>query len=55
MGAAAMSPPLMMTAGFAPKNAGFHSTMSASFPTAIDPTSCEMPWVMAGLMVYFAT
>jgi hypothetical protein len=45
----------MITAGFAPKNAGRHKTMSASLPTAIEPTSCAMPWVIAGLMVYFAT
>ena len=52
--APAMNPPLMMSSGLTPKNAGFHNTRSASFPTAIEPTSDEMPWAIAGLIVYFA-
>jgi len=48
-------PPLMIIAGLAPKNAGRHNTRSASLPTSIEPTSCAMPWVSAGLMVYLAT
>ena len=55
MGAATIMPPLMIIAGLAPKNAGLHNTMSASLPASMEPTSCAMPWVMAGLMVYFAT
>jgi hypothetical protein len=55
MGAAAMAPPFNISAGLTAKNAGFHSTMSASLPASSDPTSCAMPWLMAGLMVYFAT
>ena len=53
--AAAIVPPLRIRLGLTPKNAGFHSTRSAHFPTAIEPTSCAMPWVNAGLIVYFAT
>src|SRR5206468_3467821 len=52
--APAMDPPLTITSGLTPKNAGFHSTRSASFPTSIDPTSAAMPWVIAGLIVYLA-
>ena len=54
MAAAAIMPPLTMVNGFTPKNAGFHSTMSASLPSSIEPTSCEMPCAIAGLMVYLA-
>ena len=54
MGAAAIMPPLMISAGFTPKKAGFHSTRSASLPTSTEPTSCAMPWAMAGLIVYLA-
>ena len=50
----AMKPPLITISGLTPKNAGFHSTRSASLPTSTDPTSCAMPCVMAGLIVYFA-
>ena len=52
--APAMKPPLMISSGLTPKNAGFHSTRSASFPTATEPTSDAMPWAIAGLIVYFA-
>ena len=34
-----MNPPLMTSSGLTPKNAGFHSTRSASLPTSIEPTS----------------
>ena len=50
----AMNPPFSTSSGFAPKNAGFHSTRSASFPTSTDPTWDAMPWVIAGLIVYLA-
>ena len=50
-----MAPPLRISAGLVPKKAGFHSTMSASLPASSEPTSWAMPWLMAGLMVYFAT
>ena len=52
--AQAMNPPLITISGFAPKNVGFHNTRSASLPISIDPTSCAMPCVSAGLIVYFA-
>ncbi|MNG39157.1 hypothetical protein D3C84_1271100 [compost metagenome] len=51
---AAMAPPLRISVGFTPKNAGRHSTRSAHLPTSIEPTSWLMPWVIAGLMVYLA-
>ena len=51
----AMKPPLTIISGFTPNIAGFHSTRSASLPGSIDPTSCAMPCVIAGLMVYLAT
>ena len=47
-------PPLMISDGLTPKNAGFHSTRSASLPASTEPTTCEMPCVIAGLIVYFA-
>ncbi len=50
----AMKPPLTTSSGLTPKNSGRHSTRSASLPTSTDPTSCETPWAMAGLIVYFA-
>src|SRR5271168_2769024 len=50
----AMNPPLTTISGFAPKNAGFQSTKSASFPGSMDPISVAIPCVTAGLMVYFA-
>ncbi len=55
IGATAIMPPLMISDGLAPKNAGRHSTMSASLPTSMEPTSCAMPCVIAGLIVYLAT
>ncbi len=51
----AMNPPLTIISGFTPKNAGLHSTRSASFPGSIEPISAANPCVMAGLIVYFAT
>ena len=51
----AMNPPFTIISGFTPKNAGFQSTRSASLPGSIEPISAAMPWVIAGLMVYFAT
>ena len=52
--AAAIEPPFRISDGFTPKKLGFHSTRSASLPTAIEPIRWLMPWVMAGLMVYLA-
>ena len=54
MGAATIMPPLMINDGLTPKNAGFHSTRSASLPTSTEPTTEAMPWAMAGLIVYLA-
>ncbi|SSS48629.1 Uncharacterised protein [Acinetobacter baumannii] len=54
IGAAAIMPPLMIMEGFTPKNAGFHNTKSASFPTSTEPISWLKPWVIAGLIVYLA-
>src|SRR5580658_7408139 len=51
----AMKPPFTIISGFTPKKAGFHRTRSANFPGSIEPISAAMPWVIAGLMVYFAT
>ena len=48
-------PPFSTSNGLTPKNAGFHSTRSAHLPTSTEPTSCAMPCVIAGLIVYFAT
>src|SRR5258708_28620690 len=48
----AMTPPLMTISGFAPKNAGFHSTRSASLPVSTEPIRCDIPWEIAGFMVY---
>ena len=45
----------MIMSGFTPNIFGFQSTRSASFPTSTEPTYCEIPCVIAGLMVYFAT
>mmetsp|Transcript_9643 Transcript_9643/g.23804 ORF Transcript_9643/g.23804 Transcript_9643/m.23804 type:complete len:223 (-) Transcript_9643:2446-3114(-) len=50
----AICPPLMMISGLTPKNAGFHSTRSASLPTSTEPMTCDMPCATAGLMVYLA-
>jgi len=52
--AAAIMPPFTISEGFTPKNAGFHSTRSATFPASIEPTACAMPCAIAGLIVYFA-
>jgi len=38
-----------------PKNAGWYSTRSASFPTSTEPTSPSNPCAVAGQIVYFAT
>ena len=53
--AQAMNPPLITSSGRMPKNPGFHSTRSASFPASTEPTTSPKPCAMAGLMVYFAT
>src|SRR5690348_8726571 len=52
MAAAAMAPPLISRKGLTPKNAGFQSTRSASLPSSIEPTACEIPCAIAGLIVY---
>ena len=54
MGAAAIVPPISTMAGFTPKNAGSHNTRSARLPAATDPMCLDMPWAMAGLIVYLA-
>mmetsp|Transcript_22542 Transcript_22542/g.49371 ORF Transcript_22542/g.49371 Transcript_22542/m.49371 type:complete len:249 (+) Transcript_22542:264-1010(+) len=51
----AICPPFTTISGLAPKNAGDQRTMSASLPTSKDPTWADMPWQIAGLMVYLAT
>ena len=51
----AMKPPFTTISGLTPKNAGFHSTRSASLPGLYGTDLVAMPWVIAGLMVYFAT
>ena len=53
--AQAIIPPLSTTCGRTPKNAGSHSTRSASLPTSTEPTSPSRPWVIAGQIVYLAT
>src|SRR6478752_3193700 len=50
-----IKPPLMTIFGLAPNMAGSQRTRSAIFPGVIEPSTCEMPWVIAGLMVIFAT
>ena len=45
----------MTISGLTPKNAGFHKHKSANFPASTDPTYPEIPWVIAGLIVYLAT
>ena len=48
--------PLLTTCdGLLPNQAGSHSTRSASLPGSRLPTMCDMPWAMAGLMVYLLT
>src|ERR1700686_143788 len=54
MGAATIEPPLMMQSGLTPKNAGDHSTRSASLPFSTEPISFETACAIAGLMVYLA-
>ena len=54
MGAAAMLPALRTRSGLTPKNAGDHTTRSASLPGSIEPTCWEIPCAIAGLMVYLA-
>lgn len=51
----AMMPPLMTISGRTPKFAGVHSTRSASLPTLTSPSSSDVPKMIAGLIVYFAT
>lgn len=51
----AIWPPLMTVCGLTPKNAGSHSTRSASLPVSTEPISRSSPWATAGLMVYLAT
>src|SRR5262249_3711848 len=51
----AMKPPFTIISGLTPKKAGFHKTRSASLPGSIEPTCAEIPWVIAGLIVYLAT
>ena len=53
--ASAMKPPLSTRLGLMPKKPGRQKTRSAHLPTSIEPTSCAMPFAMAGLMVYLAT
>mmetsp|Transcript_28076 Transcript_28076/g.46095 ORF Transcript_28076/g.46095 Transcript_28076/m.46095 type:complete len:225 (+) Transcript_28076:156-830(+) len=52
--AQAMVPPLMIISGLAPNMEGFHRTRSASLEGSMDPMRWDMPWAMAGLMVYLA-
>ena len=54
MAAAAMEPDFRIMSGFTPKKAGVQMTRSASLPTSTEPTCFEMPWEIAGLIVYFA-
>ncbi|EWS62534.1 hypothetical protein Y695_04241 [Hydrogenophaga sp. T4] len=54
MAASAMLPPFRTSAGLTPKKAGFQTTRSAHFPTSSEPTMCDMPCAMAGLIVYLA-
>src|SRR5258708_38270701 len=53
MAAAAIMPPFKTIDGLTPKKAGFHNTRSASFPASTDPTSCDTPWAIAGLILHF--
>ena len=55
MAAHAIIPPLITAWGRTPKNAGSHSTRSASLPTSTDPISASSPWATAGQIVYLAT
>ena len=51
----AIMPPLITACGRTPKNAGSHSTRSASLPTSTEPISWSRPCAIAGQIVYFAT
>mmetsp|Transcript_2828 Transcript_2828/g.4115 ORF Transcript_2828/g.4115 Transcript_2828/m.4115 type:complete len:207 (+) Transcript_2828:317-937(+) len=51
----AIVPPLMIISGLDPNLDGFHRTISASFSVSREPTRWDMPWAIAGLMVYLAT
>ena len=53
--AQAIMPPLITACGRTPKNAGSHSTRSASLPTSTEPISRSRPCAIAGQIVYFAT
>ena len=55
IGAQAIAPPLITSCGRTPKNAGSHSTRSASLPTSTEPTSPSIPCATAGQIVYLAT
>ena len=55
IGAQMMVPAFSTKSGFTPKNIGDHSTRSASLPGSTEPTSCDKPCAMAGLIVYLAT
>ena len=47
--------PFKIIEGFTPKNAGRQMTISAHLPSSSEPTSCDTPLAMAGLIVYLAT
>ena len=49
------TPPLITTCGRTPKNAGSHSTRSASLPGSTEPISPSRPCAIAGQIVYLAT
>ena len=52
MAAQATKPPLMTTCGRTPKNAGFHSTRSASLPGSTEPIWPSSPCAIAGPIVF---
>ena len=52
--ARAINPPFSISSGFTPKNALFHKTKSAIFPTSTLPTYSSIPQAIAGFIVYFA-
>lgn len=45
--AQAITPPLMIISGLAPKFSGFQMTRSAIHPLATCPMRCDIPWQMA--------
>ena len=49
-----MAPPFIIFSGFTPKKAGSQITISASLFSCNDPTLLEIPWAIAGLIVYLA-